>query len=393
MSDMKIAMIGQKGIPAIYGGVEKHVHDLSIRVVEAGHDVTAYSRSWYTGKKENYTYNGVNVLHTKTLKTKHLDTITHTLTATLHAIFAGYDVIHYHGVGPSLLSWIPRIFSPKTKVITTFHSIDRYHAKWNWLAKFILRLGERTACMFAHDTITVSRSLQQYCVNEYGSTTAYIPNAVEPQIESTQSKHIKEFGLTKDNYLVMVSRLVKHKGAHLLVQAFTELKAEHQNNQTIQNLKLAIVGGSAYTNSYVKSLHKLASSTNDIVFTDFQSGKALDQLYAHAKALVHPSMNEGLPITVLQAMSHSTPVLVSNIPEHLEIVKDVRMIFDENEVEAIKKAILNFLNMPESEIAKNISMHDRIIASHYSWDVIVPQVLDLYQEPTNTQTNVIEQLA
>lgn len=389
---MLIAMIGQKGIPAIHGGVERHVHDLSVRVVQSGHKVTAYSRSWYTGKNEDYTYQGVDVTHTKTLKTKHLDTITSTLFATFDALIKKHDVIHYHGVGPSLLSFIPRILSPKTKVITTFHSIDRYHQKWNWIAKLFLRFGERTACTFAHTTLSVSRSLQQYCINEFDKETTYIPNAVELQTTEKSDNHLKEFGLTKDNYLVMVSRLVKHKGAHLLVKAFSELKSENKDDERIQNLKLAIVGGSAYTDNYVRSLHKYASTTNDIVFTDFQSGDALDQLYSHARALVHPSLNEGLPITVLQAMSHKTPVLVSNIPEHLEIVKDVRMIFDENDVSALKEAIMNFINMQESEIKTNIAMHEAIIQRQYSWDVIVPQVIEVY-ETSIRKKQQIEQLA
>lgn len=390
---MKIAMIGQKGIPAIYGGVERHVHDLSTRVVQSGHKVTAYSRSWYTGVDTDQTYKGVDIKHIGSIRTKHLDTITHSLLATIDALKEQHDVIHYHGVGPSLVSWIPRLFSPKTKVITTFHSIDRYHEKWNWLAKLFLRLGERTACIFAHETITVSRSLQQYCVNEFRTNTNYIPNAVEKHEGSLNSDHIEEFGLTKDHYLVMVSRLVKHKGAHLLVQAFSEIKKEYAHHPALKNLKLAIVGGSAYTDEYVRDLHKLASTSNDIVFTDFQSGDALAELYGNAKALIHPSLNEGLPITVLQAIAHSTPVLVSDIPEHLEIVKDVRMIFDEDDVSAIKAAIMRFLDMSEEEIAEHVRLHEHVIDRYYSWDSIVPNIIEIYVRNHRTDKIMAEQAA
>ena len=175
---MKIAMIGQKGMPAIYGGVEKHVQDLASRLVLAGHKVIVYSRKWYT-KKEDGEINGVTIKHLPSIHTKHLDTITHSLLATIHAIISGCDVIHYHGVGPSLISWIPRIFLPETRIITTAHCLDRYHQKWGWFARFMLRVGEWTAGKFSHTTIAVSKTIQNYYLNEYKKQTIFIPNGVK----------------------------------------------------------------------------------------------------------------------------------------------------------------------------------------------------------------------
>jgi len=384
---MRIAMIGQKGIPAIYGGVERHVHDLSVRLVEAGNDVTVYSRSWYTEGKDA-PVSGVGVKLVPTIKTKHLDAIVHTLLSTIHAVTQKYDVIHYHAVGPSLLSWIPRIFAPKTKIVTTFHCVDRYHQKWNVFARFMLRLGERTACAFAHETITVSQSLKNYCENEYQADTTYIPNGVViPKSQSDDA--LAQFGLERGKYLVMVSRLVKHKGAHILVDAFARLKKMHPENNTIQELKLAIVGGSAYTDEYVSELHTQAGTCNTIVFTGFQSGIALDQLYANATALVHPSMNEGLPITVLQAMSYARPALVSNIPEHLEVIKDIRAVYTENDVDALVENLENFLTLSQGEQKSMGESNKRVVERKYTWDMVVPQVIDVYERNTTRNKKVV----
>jgi len=374
---MKIAMIGQKGIPALYGGVEKHVHDLAVRLAK-NNEVTVYSRKWYTPNLDTK-FEGVNIIHTPTIHTKHLDAIVHTFTSTIHALFQKYDIIHYHGVGPSLLSWIPRIFSPKTKVVTTFHSIDRYHQKWNFFAKLFLRLGERTACTFAHQTISVSESIKQYCLNEFNTETIYIPNGVNEINKQIGSENIKQFSLEKNNYFVMVSRLIPHKGAHFLIEAFHKLKAQYPNDDKIKKIKLAIVGGSAYTDDYVKKLHIQASNVNEIIFTDFQSGKILEELYANSLALVHPSLNEGLPITVLQAMSYSIPVLVSTIPEHLEVVKNPKMLFKENDAETLKNCLYNFINLSEKERYEMGQENKQIIHTTYSWDVIVQEIEKLYK--------------
>ncbi|EKE07387.1 MAG: Glycosyltransferase [uncultured bacterium] len=375
---MRIAMIGQKGIPAIYGGVERHVHDLAIHLAK-NHEVYVYSRKWYSNSQDQK-FEGVNIIHTPTIHTKHLDAIINTFTSTIHALFQKYDIIHYHGVGPSLLSWLPRVFAPKTKVVTTFHSIDRYHQKWNFFAKLILRLGEKTACTFAHKTIAVSESIKQYCLNEFNKNVTYIPNGVNEKTTEIFENKLNQFHLQKNNYLVMVSRLVPHKGAHILIEAFQKLKSENKDNENIQKLKLAIVGGSAYTDTYIKKLHLQASNVNDIVFTDFQSGKTLEELYANSLALIHPSLNEGLPITVLQAMSYEMPTLVSTISEHLELIKNPKMLFKENDAEALKKCLYEFLNLSEEERNKMGQENKQTIHKNYSWDVIVPQIEALYKK-------------
>lgn len=379
-------MIGQKGIPAIHGGVERHVHDLSLNLAKKGHEVFVYSRKWYTNKNEDYNIENVKIIHKPSLHTKHLDTITHTFFATIDAIKKEnkIDVIHYHGVGPSLLAFIPRIFSPKIKVISTFHSIDRYHQKWNFLAKTVLRLGERAACKFPHQTITVSRSLENYSVNEYKAKTIYIPNAVNsldemPNYEEIlRADNLKKFNLEKGKYLVMISRLVPHKGAHILIQAFVNLKNKYKDDPKIQELKLAIVGGSVFTDKYVRDLHVLASSQNDIIFTDFQSGNILEELYSGSLALVNPSMSEGLPITVLQAMSHKKPVLVSNIAEHLELVKNPKYIFNENDIEDLENKLFDFLCADENGRSLEGEQNLKTVNKYYTWENIAPQIIKVY---------------
>lgn len=376
---MKIAMIGQKGIPASHGGVERHVHDLSLGLAKKGHSVTVYSRAWYTKLPGDISLGSVLVKHLPTLKTKHLDTITHTLLASIHALFGGYDVIHYHGVGPALVSWIPRLFS-RAKVVTTFHSIDRYHQKWGAIARAMLRLGENTAVWFAHETITVSRSLELYCLNEFDQATTCIPNGVTP-VTPADTNVLRDFGLKPNHYVLMVARLVPHKGAHLLVEAFTKFKLSTPNNSPFADLKLVIVGGSVYTDKYIKDLHAQASLCNDVVFTDFQSGPALDALYQNALVLVHPSLAEGLPITVLEAMNASKPVLLSNIPEHLELQANPEWIFTQNNVESLTHVLEKFMALSPAEQTKLGQDNAAVIEAGYRWENLLPQIETVYARP------------
>ena len=311
---------------------------------------------------------------------KHFDAIFHTFTSTIHAFFQKPDIIHYHGVGPALLSWIPRIFSPKTKVVATMHCLDRYHQKWGFLARFMLRVGEWAGCSFAHQAISVSKTIQSYCLNEYQKSTVYIPNGValaKPQNCSL----IDQWNITPGKYLLMVSRLVKHKGAHYLLDAWQI--ARQQNPELLKDYKLVIVGGSSFTDDYVAQLQQIARGDNSIVFTDWQKGQTLEELYANATLLVHPSENEGLPITVLQAMAHARPVLVSDISEHKEVISDERFWFSNANVVSLTQKITELMQNPELLKEKGIKNKAQV-EKNYNWKDITKQTVALYSAPKTT---------
>lgn len=377
---MRIAMIGQKGIPAVYGGVERHVEELSTRLSEGGFDVTVFCRPWYGNKlkvksEKLKIYKGVNLVYLPSLKTKHLDAISHTFIAIIYALFGKYDIIHFHGVGPALLSWLPKIFCRKTKVVTTFHCIDRKHQKWGFFARLMLRVGEWAACRFADQTITVSKTLQQYCSEAYDKDTLYIPNGVTVTANNfgPVSEILAKYNLERDKYLLMVSRLVRHKGAHYLINAFRALR---EKNADFCGLKLVFAGDSAFTDDYVKELKNSAAGDSDIIFVGFQSGRPLEDLFLNALAVVHPSESEGLPIAVLEAMSYGKVVLASDIPENMELIKDHGFSFQNKNIsdliERLKELLVRRDLKEKGTEAKNF------VAAHYNWDFVVTEVKKVY---------------
>ncbi len=371
---MRILMIGQKGIPARYGGIERHVEELAVELVKQGDEVIVYTRSWYTPKNISE-WRGIKIKHTPTIYTKHLDAIVHTFTSTVHALFQKPDIIHYHGVGPSLLSWIPRVFLPHTKVVSTFHCIDRYHQKWSWFAKMFLMLGERAACTFPHITIVVSRGIKNYCLNEYKREAVYIPNGAR-KISNSDIGLLKQYGLQEKKYVAMISRLVPHKGVHYLIAAWQKIKKIKP--ALISDYKLLIVGDSAFTDSYVAELKKFARKDTDIVFTGWVQGKTVDTLFKETALLVHPSENEGLPLTVLSGMAAGVPVLVSNIAEHLELIEDKNFIFTNTDVDDLAQKIINILENPALQEVASIANKKRA-QEFYSWEKIGEQTKKTYR--------------
>lgn len=371
---MRIAFIGQKAIPFYRdGGVERHVEELSTRLAGRKHKVTVYVRPRYVATKKDI-WRGIRLIRVFSIPTKHFDTISYTFFATLYAVFGKrkYDVIHYHGVGPSLVCWIPRLFT-RAKIIVTFHSIDRFHAKWGPLSRAILRLGEWAATHFPHATIAVSHTIQKYCEKHFGKKVHYIPNGVNI-VKVTKSGKLKRWGLKKDQYLVTVARLVRHKGIHSLIQAYQRLP-----DSIKQEMKLIIVGAPSFTKDYDDYLKQLAGGDSRIIFAGYQCGETLHQLYAHAFLYVHPSEYEGLSVTILEAMSSGKCVLISDIPENLEAIDHSGVPFEVGNVDDLTEKLTMLINHP-GIVKERGKRALGFIKRNFEWEKVSGEIEELYEK-------------
>lgn len=369
---MKIAFIGQKGIPSKSGGIEKHVEEVALGLAAAGHEVFAYVRNNYTSK-DLAEFKGVKLIHLPSIGTKHLDAISHTFLSSIHALFCSYDIIHYHGIGPSMLSWIPRLLKRKACVIATFHCQDYFHQKWGVFARFSLKVGEFITCTIPHKTIAVSKILAEFAVEKYGKQPVVIPNGASiNHVERTDI--ISGWNLESGKYILSLGRLIKHKGVHYLIEAFKKLE---DDGMVPDGFKLAIVGDGFHTDEYVEYLHSISNGRDNIVFTGAQTGEALDQLFSNAYLFVQPSESEGMSLALLEAMGHGLAPLVSDIRENMEVVGDDGISFISKSTESLGEKLSYLLNNPDE--VENIGNRAKLrIEREYSWDSIVKKTLDAY---------------
>ncbi|MFC1622532.1 glycosyltransferase family 4 protein [Patescibacteria group bacterium] len=380
----KIAFIGQKGIPVSQGGVERHVEELSIRLAKNGHEVFVYTRS-HCVPKEYRKYEAVNLVSLPSINSKNLDAISHTFVSTLSAIFKEkVDVIHYHGVGPSLLAWLPKIFNKKIKVVSTVHSPDWEHQKWSNFAQKMLKLGCQLACKFADEIVAVSRDLQKYCLSQHRGEAIYIPNGVNVDknnnINENNERILDSFNLESQKYLLVVTRLIKHKGVHYLIEAFKKFKEKYPEN----NFKLVVVGSTAFTESYQNFLMTLKQGREDIVFTGIQTGENLETLYKNSYLYAHPSESEGLSISVLEAMSYGKAVLVADISENLELISGnintgaVGFDFKNKNVIDLMYKIELLIHNPELVYTVGKKAQS-FVKLYYNWEEIVDRIERVYK--------------
>ena len=250
----------------------------------------------------------------------------------------------------------------------TSGGLDWQREKWKsgFGSKFIHQ-GEKNAVKYADEIIVLSKSVQDYFKNEYNRDTIFIPNGVnKPKI--VEAKEIKKWGLEKDNYILYLGRIVPEKGEHYLIKAFKQIKTDK---------KLVIAGGISDTADYGRKLKEIASGDDRIVFTGFVQGRILDELYSNAYIYCLPSDLEGMPLSLLEAMSYGNCCLVSDIPECAEVVEDKAITFKKGNIEDLKDKLEEVCEHPEKVNEFKIQASDFICAK-YNWDDIVNDTMKLY---------------
>lgn len=369
---LNIAMLGHKRIPSREGGIEIVVEELSTRMVKEGHRVTCYNRSGHhvSGKEFDGSplkeYRGVELKSVFTINIKGLAAMTSSFFGALGCSFSRYDVIHFHAEGPCAMLWLPKLFGKRC--IATIHGIDWQRAKWGGFASNYIKFGEKTAAKYADEIIVLSKSVQKYFMDTYKRKTVFIPNGVS-QPNSSYSQLIKEkFGCYKNEYILFVGRLVPEKGLIYLIEAFREVKTDK---------KLVISGGSSDTDEFMKELKELARGDDRIIFTGFVQGQILEELYSNAYIYTLPSDLEGMPLSLLEAMSYGNCCLVSDIAECTEVVEDKALIFKKSDVGDLRDKLQFACDQP-GEVRKMKEKAADFICRKYDWDDVVKQTLALY---------------
>lgn len=364
-------MLGHKRIPSREGGIEVVVDELSTRMDALGHSVTAYNRK---GKhvsggevRRVKEYKGVRIVEVPTIDRKGLAAFTSSFFSSLFSAFGKYDVVHIHAEGPAFFSFIPKLCGKR--VVVTIHGLDWQRAKWGKFASWIIRTGEKNAVKYADEIIVLSQGVKEYFLREYGRETVFIPNGVN-RPEKVDAKLITErWGLTKDSYILFLGRIVPEKGEHYLIEAFKSIDTDK---------KLVIAGGISDTVGYGRELKEVAGDDERIIFTGFVQGRALEELYSNAYVYVLPSDLEGMPLSLLEAMSYGNCCLVSDIEECVEVVEDKAVTFEKGKIEDLRDKLEELVEN-ENKVEKYRSDAADFICNKYSWDDEVEKTLRIYE--------------
>lgn len=369
-STLKIAMFGHKRIPSREGGIEVVVAELSARMAALGFSVTCFNRSGHHVSGHEFDeekadeYKGVRLKNVWTLNKRGLAAMSASVSAAFRTAFGKYDVVHIHAEGPAFMCWLPKLFGKR--VIVTIHGLDWARAKWGKFASWYIKSGEKNAARFADEIIVLSKGVQEYFQRTYGRDTVFIPNGVVRAQKRDAEEIQKRWGLENDSYVLFLGRLVPEKGVHYLIEAWKNIQTDK---------KLVIAGGSSDTQAYMDQLKALAGE--DVIFTGFQQGQVLEELYSNAYLYVLPSDLEGMPLSLLEAMSYGNCCVVSDIEECTQVVDDHAAVFEKGNVAALQKTLQELIDHP-GEAARYKAGAADFICKKYNWDDVVARTIELY---------------
>lgn len=377
---MKVAMIGHKVVPSRRGGIENVLTSLCPLLVESGVDVTCYNRSTdkveneFVGTTQNKKYRNVKLKNAWTLEIRGISAMIASFTAAISATFSDYDILHFHAEGPCAAMWIPKMFGKRC--VATVHGLDWQREKWgHGFASKYIKFGERVMVKLADEIIVLSESAADYFKKTYNRETVLIHNGIDKP-EKKDAKIITElYGVKKDEYVCIVSRLTAEKGVHYLIDAYNSIKTDK---------KLIIAGDTSDTDEYVEMIKQKASGNPNIIFTGFISGDTLKEIYSNAYVVTLPSDIEGMSLSLLEALAYGNAVLCSDIPENVLVTEDKAMHFHKSDVADLTEKLQMMCD--NKEIVENFRNGvDEFILNKYSWSDVAQATNQLYTKVLNSR--------
>lgn len=370
---LKVAMYGQKNTMTTEGGVEVVTKELAMRLVEKGDYVTCYNRKGHHVSGAEYDvpmvdeWEGISMKYVPIIEKKGLAALTSSFGAAFACMVGDYDVVHVHAEGPAISCWIPKLTGKR--VICHVHGLDHQRVKWGKAAKQIILWGEENAVNFADEIIVLSKGVQDYFTDKYDRNTRFIPNGVNRPKTLPANEITEKWGLKKDNYILFLGRLVPEKGIEYLIRAYKELDTDK---------KLVIAGGSSDTDSFVGTMKNMSSNDERIIFTGFVDGSIREELYSNAYIYILPSDVEGMPLSLLEALSFGNCCLVSDIDECAEVVEDKGVTFRHSDIQDLKDKLEELIRNPEAVKQYGDEAAD-FVCGKYNWDKITDEVERLYR--------------
>jgi glycosyltransferase involved in cell wall biosynthesis len=358
---LRVAFIGGRGVISKYSGIEAYYEEVGGRLAGMGHEVTIYCRSYFTPAQNEH--HGMRLIRLPTIRSKHLETLVHTILSTVHVLASRCDVVHYHALGPALFSFLPRLLGKKT--VVTVQGLDWQRKKWGRLASAVLRLGEHASVVLPNNTMVVSKTLGQHYREAHGIETSYVPNGGVLR-ERRPPRKILEWGLEPGRYILFLGRFSPEKGCHLLIDAFEQLNTD---------VKLVLAGASSYCDDYSRELR--THSSDKVKMLDWVSGDTLDELITNAMLFVLPSDIEGLSLALLDAMGAGLCVLTSDVPENREVIDGAGFMFERGNAKDLARLLRFLIANPTAREAAGKAAKIRI-RDQYQWQAIAKDIEEKY---------------
>ena len=367
---MKIAIIGIRGVPATYSGLETEAEEIGSRLVARGHEVTVYCRS-HSVKGPATTYKGIKRIILPSLNTKITDTYSHSFVCMIHVLSQKPDVILAFNPAISTLCVLPKLFG--YRVALNPDGFDWQRKKWGKFARFFIYASAWACTKIVDQMIIDAISVQRYFNEAFNCnpSAVYIPNG--GNLETSEMSNVSEeetarilgiYGLEKERYILFLSRHEPENSCEYIIDAFKKLDTD---------MKLFFGGGVTYKSAYAESLRNIKDPR--IIFPGgIYDPIHVKVLHHNCYFLVNGNQPGGTSLGLLKSLGYGTCTLVVDTPDNAYVIKDAGMVFNLS-VQSLHEK-MRFLIDNYDEVKEFRRKAIKRTKEEYLWDVVT----DKYEE-------------
>lgn len=363
---LKVAIMGAKGYPYVYGGYDTLIRELGERLVTRGVSVRVYNHRALFKDKPRYV-KGIECIYTPAIEKKSLTQLTHSFFSMVHACFSDVDVIFVVNSGNGPFGLISRLFGKPT--VINVDGLEWLRPKWKGAGSKYFLWASRMATKLYDQVINDSEEMRRVYLELFNADSKVIAYGANPR-ETADSKFIEKWGLTTESYFLIVGRLVPDNNADLIIDGFLKSNSSR---------KLVIVGDQPFEDDWADELKKIRDPR--ILFTGYvKDPDELASFYIHSYAYFHGHEYGGTNPAMLKAMGYGCAILALDTPFNQEMLQNGKhgWYFDKKVkavAEIVGKAEKNPIQM--NELRKEARSG---LTQKYNWDYVTEQYLEVFQE-------------
>jgi glycosyltransferase involved in cell wall biosynthesis len=369
-------------VPSLYpekmGGIGLHAHHLSKLQAEDGHDITVYtSDNGDSSLPGCETRDGYKVKRYRQVARPMNNTITPGIVSDLVQESKQYDIVHIHShlYFSSIVAALISELRDKPTVLTNHGIMSQSVSKWIQLTylptvgRLAFESADRILCYHERDR----NELLERGVN---TDIDVIHNGIDCEQFSpsaTDGGSVPELNDADPPYVAFVGRLQPGKGAHYLIDAFARIADSYPERQ------LVLVGDGPQRDE-LEQLAREKGIGDRVEFLGEIPNEAIPAVVGEADVFALPSLAEGMPRTVLEALACKTPVVTTDLEQLRPLVKDVGRLVPSESPPELADALDDLLEAsPETREAMGERGREKIL-NNYSWRDTVRQTTDVYRE-------------
>lgn len=362
---LKIAIIGSRGYPIVYSGYETFVKEVSERLVAQNIDVRVYcQKHLFNARPKNV--NGVELVYMPTVQTKSLNQLVHSFFSMVHACCSSVDVILVVNAANGPFGLISLLAQKKTLI--NVDGLEWLRPKWKGLGAAYFKFAAKLATLFYNTIITDAEAMRQVYLNTFNKDSTVIAYGANIR-HSKKPELISQFGLTPNEYFLIVGRLIPDNNSDLILEGFKKANS---------NKKLVIVGDVPYQDAYSQNM-KSNASDQTLFLGYITDSEVLAELYHQSYAYLHGHEYGGTNPTMLKAMAYGCAILALDTVFNREMLENGQFgWFFQKTSDSVALYLQQAENSPQAVQTLKEKARDGI-TQKYNWDEVTRAYVTVFK--------------